>query len=134
MNRIISRRDALKLAGFGLIGGGSFGQLALANLSRPAFQTGSLHDIHASALVAIIHPFISSPIAGKAIEVDANILDPGKYVQVWDVNVQTPLNRGMHQRWLFLPCLANGDNVFYIYNIGYKKYLSTMSAIDHLRT
>ena len=132
MKKNLSRREALKLAGFGLIGGSSFTQLALANLTAPAVtQTGSLHDIHASALVAIIHPYNNNPIANKAIEVDANILDPGKFVQVWDVNVQTPINRQMHQRWLFLPCLANGDNVFYIYNIGSKKYLSTLSALDH---
>ena len=107
--------------------------MALANLTAPGMaQAGQLHDIHASGLVAMIHPHVSgNTISGKAIEVDANILDPGKFVQVWDVNAPTLINPGLHQRWLFLPCLANGENVFYIYNIGYKKYLSTLSAIDH---
>ena len=123
-----SRRQALKLAGYGIVGSTGIGNLALGKFAP--FQNDAM-NLQDSDQIVVIHPFITSQIAGKVIEVDANILDPGKFVQVWDLHGQSDLNRNMHQRWLFLPCNKVGNNVFYIYNIEYKKFLSTMSAPDH---
>ncbi|MEI8282443.1 MAG: RICIN domain-containing protein [Armatimonadota bacterium] len=134
MNKIPQRRRNVLVPALGLCALTGIGSATFANNGRhdAKLLQGTFQENQFSYTMYNIRPFKSAQtLSNTVVEVDSNILNPSKNVQLWDVDKTEDFLADFHQSWLFLPVRSAGPHSYYLFNLGSKKMMSWMIDRDN---
>ena len=134
MKKFSQHRRSVFVPALGLCAFIGIGSATFANNSRfdAKLLQGTFQENQFSYTMYNIRPFKSAQtLSNTVVEVDSNILNPSKNVQLWQIDKTEDFLADFHQSWLFLPVRAAGPHSYYLFNLGSKKMLSWMIDRDN---